>query len=301
VLLRIAVAWFATARIAAHATTCAGREWRPLLAAVMKRSGIHRTVKIRIVEGGMAPATWGFLRPVILIPAWASTLPRAQKEALLLHELSHIRAGDWAFGMVARFMCAAYWFHPSAWWVARALRSESEYACDDRVLSAGVKLSDYAELLMLNADRMHGIPHLRSLAIPLGERDRRHRARMSSLLRASGLRARLAALFESGHDCSAPRASYSFCAAAFAVCIALPAGLTSLNPSRGMLTDLMADMRWESRAYAVRGLAQRPDSIAMAKFAADADPSPRVRAVAASALRQQPSATSQLKNSPGAL
>jgi hypothetical protein len=57
-----------------------------------------------------------------------------------------------------------------------------------------------------------------------------------------------------------------------------------LSPSRDVLASLMRDVRWESRAYAVIGLARRADSVAVARSAAELDPSPRVRAWARYAL-----------------
>jgi hypothetical protein len=60
-----------------------------------------------------------------------------------------------------------------------------------------------------------------------------------------------------------------------------------LAPTRGVLTTLMLDTQWESRAYAVLGLAQRADSVAVARSAAELDPSPRVRAWAKYALGRQ--------------
>ncbi len=65
-----------------------------------------------------------------------------------------------------------------------------------------------------------------------------------------------------------------------------------LAPTRSVLTTLMNDARWESRAYAVIGLASRPDSVAVARTAAELDPSPRVRAWARLALSQRADAAS---------
>ena len=63
--------------------------------------------------------------------------------------------------------------------------------------------------------------------------------------------------------------------------------MIQLAPTRGVLTSLMQDASWELRAYAVVGLAQRPDSVAVARKAAELDPSPRVRAWARYALGER--------------
>ena len=69
--------------------------------------------------------------------------------------------------------------------------------------------------------------------------------------------------------------------------VAGPVSAVQLAPSREVLTTLMLDARWESRAYAVVGLAQRRDTIAVARSAAELDPNPRVRAWARYALGER--------------
>jgi hypothetical protein len=66
--------------------------------------------------------------------------------------------------------------------------------------------------------------------------------------------------------------------------VAVPMSTVQLAPTRDVLTTLMEDARWESRAYAVLGLAQRADSVAVARSAAERDPSPSVRMWARYAL-----------------
>jgi len=69
---------------------------------------------------------------------------------------------------------------------------------------------------------------------------------------------------------------------------ALAASTLQLAPTRAVLNSLMHDNRWETRAYAVLGLAQRPDSIEVARSAASTDPDPNVRAWARYAVSLRP-------------
>jgi hypothetical protein len=89
------------------------------------------------------------------------------------------------------------------------------------------------------------------------------------------------------HDVRPLARGWAVVAAFATLSVAGPLSAVRLAPSRDVLTTLMRDARWESRAYAVLGLAQRQDSVAVARSAAELDPSPRVRAWARYALGQR--------------
>ena len=94
------------------------------------------------------PITWGALRPVIVFPAEAAAWPVDKLRAALLHELAHVRRGDWLLQTLAHLACAFHWFNPLVWLAARRMRAESEAACDDLVLAAGIPAPDYARHLL---------------------------------------------------------------------------------------------------------------------------------------------------------
>ncbi|MEO8677527.1 MAG: M56 family metallopeptidase [Vicinamibacterales bacterium] len=89
-------------------------------------------------------ATWGAHRPCILLPARSASWSDARIHVVLCHELAHIRRGDWLIQIAAEMVRAAFWFNPLFWIACARLRRESEQACDDAVLEAGVAPSDYA-------------------------------------------------------------------------------------------------------------------------------------------------------------
>jgi beta-lactamase regulating signal transducer with metallopeptidase domain len=211
------------------------------------------------------PMTWGWLRPVIVLPASWNEWTDLQRRMALEHELAHVRSSDWLFYVTGRAVCALLWFHPGVWWIARALRDDCEQACDDRVIASGARRSDYAELLLCAAPREPSIPAL-------------------ALSRPRGLRARLAAVLDVRHDIRPAARSHVVTAILVAMTAAAPISVVQLAPTRDVLTNLMSSTQWESRAYAVLGLAERADSVAVARSAAELDPNPRVRAWARYAL-----------------
>jgi hypothetical protein len=98
--------------------------------------------------GVVVPLTWGWSHPVVMLPSNATTWTAERQRAVLLHELAHVRRGDWVAQWVAAAACAVFWFDPLVWLAARALRAESERATDDQVLGAGVRPVDYGECLL---------------------------------------------------------------------------------------------------------------------------------------------------------
>lgn len=264
VLLRTVVATFRVRRIARRAQT-ADAECIALLRDVCGILDIRRRVRLLMSDDVRVPMTWGLVCPTVVLPSSAQTWRREQQRMVLLHETAHIRAGDWTVKLLARLVCAAYWFHPGVWWLARGLDEDCERACDDRVIHTGARRSDYAELLVIAADRL-----LPAAALALSS--------------SRGLRARLRSVLDVHHDVRPLARRWTLVAASATLAVAAPVSAVQLAPTRDVLTSLMRDARWESRAYAVIGLASRADSVAVARAAAERDPSPRVRAWARYAL-----------------
>ena len=138
------------------------------------------------------------------------------------------------------------------------------------MIAAGVRRSDYADLLVRAVD---ALASSRTDVLPA-----------LALSRRVGLRGRLSALVDAPRDVRPLARRWAAAATAATLIASAPLSGLELAPTRDVLTTLMSDTRWESRAYAVLGLAQRPDSVAVARNAAALDPSPRVREWARYAL-----------------
>ncbi len=142
------VSRFALRRWTRQAGPINDAEWTALLDDLAARLGLSR--RIRLLRGARAamPMTWGWLRPVVLLPAEADNWDEDRRREVLLHELAHVKRLDCLTQAIARFACALYWFHPLVWVAARRMRVERERACDDVVLLAGARASAYAGHLL---------------------------------------------------------------------------------------------------------------------------------------------------------
>lgn len=145
------------------------------------RMGIDRPVTLLEGAEGSMPLTWGIARPRVLLPAGTEAWPADRLEAVLTHELAHVRRRDCAWQLIAEAACALHWFNPLAWAAARRLRLESEHACDDQVLIAGSRGADYASHL-LDVARTLRPPRAATLAAVPMARPSQLRTRLHAVL-----------------------------------------------------------------------------------------------------------------------
>lgn len=145
----------------------------PLVAAVVdaaRSQGLSRDVRLLQSHDAALVVTWGFVRPRVLLPAGAEDWSAERQRVVLSHELAHVRRGDWCLHIVASLVQCLYWFNPLVWLACRQLRLESEHACDNAVLTAGVGRADYASHLLAVAREAvrvrHGWMHANAIAHP---------------------------------------------------------------------------------------------------------------------------------------
>ena len=128
--------------------------------------------RVRLAHSSVVgtPLTWGWIRPIVLLPSRSAAWPLERRRVALLHELAHVERGDYLSQLAGTLVCAVYWFHPLVWWAAGRLRSESEHACDDRVLAAGTTAPAYASDLLAVAHGARGPSGSRLAAIGMARR-----------------------------------------------------------------------------------------------------------------------------------
>jgi bla regulator protein BlaR1 len=123
------------------------RSWLDIRAAVRSSTpiSIPAAVEVRSAPGLLEPGVVGLFRPILLLPAGiVERLTPPQLEAVLGHELCHIRRRDNLTSAIHMIVEAIFWFHPLVWWIGARLVEERERACDEAVLSLGSEPRDYA-------------------------------------------------------------------------------------------------------------------------------------------------------------
>ena len=103
---------------------------------------------LRESDSVTVPMTTGWLRPQILLPRDWRSWDHVKLRAVLAHELSHIRRGDWLIAVLASLNKCLFWFHPLAWWLERQLLSLAEQASDDSSILATGDRQQYAQVLL---------------------------------------------------------------------------------------------------------------------------------------------------------
>ena len=135
--------------------------------AAAVRLGMMRSVQLLLDPQPSMPVIWGLWRPRLRLPAEAVDWHVEQQRSVLLHELAHVRRHDLVVLLMTQVACALNWFNPLLWFAARRMHFERERACDDLVLSAGVRPSTYAEHLVELVSRLRPARLTRSCGLAM--------------------------------------------------------------------------------------------------------------------------------------
>jgi TonB family protein len=122
--------------------------WVEMTADMSAAAGSRRPVALLQTSSPGVLATWGLFRPCVLLPAGAQAWSPERIGIVLRHELAHVRRGDWFVQLTGDLLRTVYWFNPLLWIACTILRRESEHACDDDVLGAGIEPGEYAGHLL---------------------------------------------------------------------------------------------------------------------------------------------------------
>ncbi|AEE49142.1 M56 family metallopeptidase [Haliscomenobacter hydrossis] len=147
--LRLVWNYLALARLRRNSMPLQDVELDQLLQKVATAIGLRRPVSLRLSTQVQSPLTFGFFVPIVLLPlALVAQTPPALLEALLRHELIHIRRADFLINLGLAFLQILFFYHPLIWVITRRVQELREEACDAEVLASGCNNLLYAEALL---------------------------------------------------------------------------------------------------------------------------------------------------------
>src|SRR5439155_15282358 len=165
--LRLLTGWLWVQRLRTRGVAPADADFRRMASRLSRRLRITRVVTLLDSSLVDVPTVIGFLRPVVLLPVTAlAGLTSQQIEAILAHELAHIRRHDYLVNLLQTLVETVLFYHPAVWWVSRRIRIERENCCDDLAVSlCGDPVAYATALADLEALRGSGPQPVRHIAM----------------------------------------------------------------------------------------------------------------------------------------
>ena len=227
--LRTIGGWWLIQRLRNSALQPVPAELAARFARLARRVGLKRPVDLRLSKSINGPLALGMVRSLVLLPVAALTaLTPDQLEAVLAHELAHIRRADYLWNILQTVVETLFFFHPAVWWIGANLRRQRELCCDDLAIASCADPVIYATaLLLLEEQRAQRPPARLHLALALDG----HQS-------VSTLRSRIARILgdpamsdrNPGPRSLAPFSLLGVCAALFVFLVPLPQLFASLRP-----------------------------------------------------------------------
>ncbi|MGE5816156.1 MAG: M56 family metallopeptidase, partial [Acidobacteriota bacterium] len=146
--IRAVGGWAVAQRLRRHGIACPTVQWQARFDRLLPRLRIGKRVTLLQSQLVDVPTVIGWLKPVVLAPASAfAGLAPQQLEAILVHELAHIRRQDYLANLVQTVVETLLFYHPAAWWLSRVARAEREHCCDDVAVAMVGNRVEYARAL----------------------------------------------------------------------------------------------------------------------------------------------------------
>ena len=190
--LVVALGWggalLAARRLVAAARPEADEEWAVLFERARRLTGLAPGVRLLRSDRLDVPIAWGWRSGAVVLPAQADGWTDDRREAVLLHEMAHLRRRDAWTQLLAQAALAVHWPNPGAWWAYRRFLDAREEACDDAVIQGGARPSSYAEHLVGVARGLRGRGATRRGGAAL--------AAVAPMARRSGLEARVRSVLD---------------------------------------------------------------------------------------------------------
>jgi beta-lactamase regulating signal transducer with metallopeptidase domain len=122
--------------------------WTAIAERLSRRLGLRAVPRLGLSHAVSSPLAVWLWRPAVILPAsWLTDSPPEMLEAVIAHELAHIRRHDLWINLLQRVIETLLFFHPCVWWVSRQIRHERELCCDALAVTATGRAADYARAL----------------------------------------------------------------------------------------------------------------------------------------------------------
>lgn len=170
-MVRLVGGWIFVQRLTRKNVSPVAEVWQTCLNQLGKQLGITKSV--RLIESAeiAVPMTIGWLKPLVLVPIGllAGLSPR-QVEAVLAHELAHIRRYDYLVNLIQSAVEILLFFHPAIWWLSARVREEREHCCDDVAIQLCGERASLAQALVHIEERRQAVLVTPALAMAFGAR-----------------------------------------------------------------------------------------------------------------------------------
>jgi bla regulator protein BlaR1 len=175
--LQLGVGLYGTYRIKRVRVAAVKGHWSGRMQQLADGLGIRQT--IAFLESGLAktPMVIGHLKPVVLVPiGLLAALSTAEVEAILIHELAHIRRRDYLVNMLQSLLEIVFFFNPAVLWISKMIKTERENCCDDLALAQDHNKANYIRALVSCEEYKSSVPAY-AMAFPGGKNTLLHRVK----------------------------------------------------------------------------------------------------------------------------
>ncbi len=147
--LRLLLGWRTLRRLRRLGVAPASDEMLAALSRVSDRLGMRRAVRVMQSTFARVPVVVGYMRPLVLLPvSLVTNISIGQLEAILAHELAHVRRHDFVVNLLQTLVETLFFYHPAVWWLSRRIRIEREHCCDDIVVNLLGNRVEYGRALV---------------------------------------------------------------------------------------------------------------------------------------------------------
>lgn len=153
-LLRLVAACYYWEQLRRNYLGAVPESWQKVLDRLIVQMNVHRAVELKCSEGVSSPLLVGQFRPLILLPvAMVNQLTIQEVEAILAHELAHLRRYDFVLNVIQLLIEAIFYYHPANWWIGKQIRTYRELASDDLAIGQTGEALVYAKALLTLAEQ----------------------------------------------------------------------------------------------------------------------------------------------------